>query len=128
MVSSHTARRAAFALPLALAIVLLASACGGGGSSGPGHKSEDEIDLVVVSFSHAGRTDVYRNQPVVLTFNVPVKRSSVTDRTIQVRTGPNLRTVAKGRYEIDGNEVTYNPTLDQELLRNREVINDNPFG
>lgn len=128
MVSFLTARRAAFVLPLALTLVVLSTSCGGGGSTGPGHKSEDEVDLVVIAFSHAGRTDVYRNQPVTLTFNAPPKKSSVSERTVQVRTGPNLKTVAHGRFFVDGNMVTFDPRQDEEDIRNKIVINPNPFG
>ena len=80
MVRTLTARRAALVFPLLGALLLVVASCGGGGGGDAG-KDDDENDIVVISFSHDGRTDVYRNQPVTVTFNVPVAGGSVSDRT-----------------------------------------------
>ena len=127
MVRLLTARRAALVLPLLGALLLVATSCGGGGGGDAG-KDPDEDDLVAISFSHAERTDVYRNQPVTITFNVPVKKSTVSDRTIQVRTGPNLKTVAMGRFHVDGNQVVFDPRQVQQDLRTQTIIGPHPFG
>ena len=127
MLRVHAARRAGIVVPLLAVLIFAATSCGGGGA-GPGDKTEDQIDLICVSFSHAGRTDVYRNQPLTFTFNTLVKKSTVSDRTIQVRTGPALQTEAHGRYHVDGNIVTFDPAESEQQLRKRTIVNPHPFG
>ncbi len=102
-------------------------ACGGsGGQSGkPRNK-----DLAVTYFSMDGRTDVERNRILEIRFTAPVKKSSVSNRTVRVLTGPKLQTPAVGALIVDGNVIRFDPTRTQESY-DRDglvVVPDHPFG
>jgi Bacterial Ig-like domain len=111
-------RVAGVCLLVSLGVVLLA-ACGGGG--GGGDADEDSKDLVLVKFSlidvadnptgASGTTNAYRNNRLRFTFSEEVDASSVSDRTIQIGipSGTSLFLTAKGRFETDGNVVTFDP-------------------
>ncbi len=109
------------ALAFALAATLLFAACGGGGGSGSDDGSDN--DLVLVKFQlvdregnptgGSGSTNAYRNNKLRFTFSAPVMRSTVTDRTITIGipSGANLFVTAPGMFEVDGNVVTFDPTV-----------------
>ncbi len=124
MLRALSSRRRWASMASLLALALVGSACGGGGSKA----SDDGKDLVVMYFSHAGRTDVFRNQMVDIVFNVAVKTSSVSERSIRISGGPNGQTPARGRLLVNGNVVTFDPTLARVDLTNRTVFEPNPFG
>ena len=60
---------------------LLLVSCGGGGSGG-GEAGSGER-LAVLSFSHAGRSDTYRDAPLRIDLTTAVRRSSITVGAIQ---------------------------------------------
>jgi hypothetical protein len=122
------ARRGVLVLILAACLVTAIGACGGGGGSSGQKTTDATTPLVVVGFSHANRTDVYRDQSITLVFNATVDPDTVSNRTIQVRTGPNQSTEAPGSYEIDGNRVTFDPQWAEVDLRGTKLVNPNPYG
>lgn len=119
--------------------VLLAAAAGalplagcGGGSGAPGGRpgSPNDDDLAVAFFSHGSRTNVYRDQRLEIRFTAPVKKSTVSDRTIQIRTGPSLQTAVEGALIVDGNRVIFDPTLSQHRYEQlgEGASPDRPYG
>lgn len=103
-----------------IATLTLLPACGGGGSSGGG---KNDNDLVVVKFAlidqvgqptgATGTENAYRNNRLTLTFSEKLDPSTVSDRTIQIGipSGTNLFLTAQGRFLVDGNVVTFDPTV-----------------
>jgi len=75
---------------------LLLVSCGGGGSGG-GESGSGER-LAVLSFSHAGRSDTYRDAPLRIDLTAAVRRSSVTVSAVQLLSGDNLRTPVPGAF------------------------------
>lgn len=102
---------------LAAALPILSIACSGGGGGGGG-----ESALAVESVDVAGRTDVERNRPVVVTFNSPIDPASVSVAGFAVRSAAG---VVPGRIEIDGPRVTFFPTALPED-RNDYVPDNSP--
>jgi hypothetical protein len=124
--SSRTPARLLALLALALAAGLPLAGCGGGAAGTPA-----DDDLIVVYFNVGGRTDVYRNQKLELTFSAPVDPATIGDRTIRVLTGPNLATPAEGALvQVDGNKVIFDPTHSQAEVDRAgpDAPKDRPFG
>jgi len=89
-------------LALALALAVSSAACsGGGGGGGTSALAIEGVDV-------AGRTDVERNRPIVVTFNSPIDPASVSVAGFNVRTAAGT---FSGRVEVDGERVTFFPTV-----------------
>ena len=78
-------------------------ACSSGGGGGAGSSA-----LFVESFDVAGRTDVERNRPLVVTFNSPIDPATLNVAGFQIRSGSSIY---QGRVEVDGRVVRFFPTV-----------------
>ena len=124
--SSRAPARLLALLAVVLTVGLPLAGCGGGAA---GTSADD--DLIVVYFNVGGRTDVYRNQKLELTFSAPLNPATLDERTIRVLTGPNLATPVEGALvRVDGNKVTFDPTRSQAEVDRAgpTVAADRPFG
>jgi len=113
-----------------LAAFGMLAACGGGGGSGSDDGSDN--DLVLVKFQLVDRAgnptggmgseNAYRNNMLRFTFSAPVDAATVTDRTIRIGipSGGSLFVTAPGKFHVDGNVVTFDPTTTDTGMR--------PFG
>jgi hypothetical protein len=109
-----------FATAVICAIAL--AACGGAGGGG-GSSGESQNDLVVARLELVdgagsptggpGDTNAFRNNRLRIVFTRNVDADSVNDRTILigVPSSGGLFLAAEGRFEVDGNEVLFDPTV-----------------
>jgi hypothetical protein len=120
-------------------IVFSLSACGGGGGGG----SDGGGDLVVMSFSHDARQDVYRDQLLSFELSAPIARSSLDSRAVKLLGGPRLQTPVEcalllgGDYGLPGrrNHLFIDPTRTQAHVARHskktpldEITQDRAFG
>jgi len=77
-------------------VSLLLAACGGGGSGDGGTGAGDR--LAVLSFSHDGRNDTYRDQLLRIELTAAVRRESITPAAVVVLSGDQLRTPVPGAF------------------------------
>lgn len=102
--------------------------CGGGSGGSPGTLADQ--DLVVVGLSPVDRTDVYRDETLVITLSAPVDPDSVTNRTVRVLSGPDGRTTQPGALYAEGNRIRFVPTVSQHALdlAGQDAPEDLPYG
>ena len=96
---------AAYAL-LGLSVV----SCGGGNNETPASNDPKEIALVRIEPAD-GESSVPRNRVVRLYFNVQVLPSSVTDQSLQVRTGGTFQTRPEGSFLVNGEIIEFDPRV-----------------
>jgi len=129
-------------LLVALAAVGLPAVGCGAGSTGKAGTPADEA-LLVTYFNLIDRTDVYRNGILQIDFSAPVKKSSLSRRTLRILTGETSSTpvegalIVGGTYGMPGNarSVFFDPTRSQAQVDRYpvttpldEVKRDRPFG
>jgi len=96
---------AAYAL-LGLSVI----SCGGGNNETPASNDPKEIALVRIEPAD-GESSVPRNRVVRLYFNVLVLPSSVTDQSLQVRTGGTFQTRPEGSFLVNGEIIEFDPRV-----------------
>jgi hypothetical protein len=102
-----------FALVTVLALSCFATSCGGGG-----YAAKDMI-LVELQFldrglspvAPTGTTSLPRNALVGLVFSELVNPFSVNNQTIQIRYGASFQSVPDGSFQVNGNQVLFDPTV-----------------
>ncbi|MBI1853709.1 MAG: hypothetical protein HYR85_25520 [Planctomycetes bacterium] len=102
----------ALAIPLATF-----TGCGGGGGGGGSSGVSNGGPLELVAFEQDERTDVSRNQPLTFTFSTSIDPQSVSVDGFQIRSGLD---VVQGRVVVNGNQLTFYPTV---LLDDRNDYN-----
>ncbi|MDJ0522639.1 MAG: Ig-like domain-containing protein [Planctomycetota bacterium] len=101
------------ALVTVLALSCFATSCGGGG-----YAAKDMI-LVELQFldrglsatAPTGTTSLPRNAIIGLVFSELVNPFSVNNQTIQIRFGPAFQSVPDGSFQVNGNQVLFDPTV-----------------
>ncbi len=94
--------------------LLAISACSSQNPGGQNVPSFDPQEIALVRVEPAdGESAVPRNRPVTLTFSGPALPASITDQSVQVRTGGTLQTRPAGSFVVSGNLVEFNPTVIQ---------------
>ena len=102
---SMRAISAAFLLGLSTLV-----ACGAGNNETKA--SNDPVEIVLVRMEPAdGESSVPRNRVVRLYFNTLVLPNSVTDQSIQLRTGGTFQTRPEGSFLVNGEIVEFDPTV-----------------
>ncbi len=101
------------ALVAVLALSCFATSCGGGG-----YAAKDMI-LVELQFldrglaptAPTGTTSLPRNALIGLVFSELVDSTSVNNQTVQIRFGPTFQSVPDGSFQVNGNQVLFDPTV-----------------
>jgi len=93
----------------ALMALSLAS-CGAGDNETPASNDPKEIALVRIEPAD-GESSVPRNRVVRLFFNTLVLPGSVTDQSLQVRTGGTFQTRPEGSFLVNGEIVEFDPRV-----------------
>lgn len=96
-----------------IAVSCLASSCGGGGIA-----AKDMI-LVELQFldrglqatAPTGTQSLPRNAIVGMIFSELVNPASVTNQTVQIRFGGSFQSVPPGSFNVNGNQVLFDPTV-----------------
>ena len=91
-------------MSLAALLALFAVSCGAGNNETPASADPKEIALVRMEPAD-GESSVPRNRVVRMFFNTTVLPESVTDQSIQVRTGGTFQTRPQGKFLVNGNIV-----------------------
>ena len=99
-----------------LALSCFATSCGGGGVA-----AKDMI-LVELQFLDRGLTptaptgtqNLPRNALVGMIFSEQVNPGSINNQTVQMRFGPNFQSVPTGSFQVNGNQVLFDPTVTQQ--------------
>ncbi|MBI1853236.1 MAG: hypothetical protein HYR85_23100 [Planctomycetes bacterium] len=78
------------------------------GTTISGMATKEPRGLEVVSFDQAARSDVARNEPLTVTFDGAIDPRSVSSDAFVVRFGFD---VFPGRVVVDGNTLTFHPTV-----------------
>jgi len=100
---------AVFSAAWALAALSLAS-CGAGNNETPASNDPKEIALVRIEPAD-GESSVPRNRVVRLYFNTLVLPESVTDQSLQVRTGGTFQTRPEGSFLVNAEIVEFDPRV-----------------
>jgi hypothetical protein len=96
-----------------LALSCFATSCGGGGVA-----AKDMI-LVQLQFldrglnptAPTGTQNLPRNAIVGMIFSEQVNPGSINNQTIQLRYGPQFQSVPAGSFQVNGNQVLFDPTV-----------------
>jgi hypothetical protein len=96
-----------------LGLALLATSCG---SSGIAAKDMVLLELQYLDRSLAptaptGTSSLPRNALIGFVFSELVDPGSVTSSTLRVRYGPSFQSVPAGSFQVNGNQVLFDPTL-----------------
>jgi hypothetical protein len=98
-------------MPVVLGLAaLLLSGCSAGNNETPASNDPKEIALVRIEPAD-GESAVPRNRVVRLHFNGLVLPSSVTDQSLQVRTGGTFQTRPEGSFLVNADIVEFDPRV-----------------
>lgn len=96
---------------LCLGVVSLAG-CSSNDGGNETSASADPKELVLVRIEPGdGESSVPRNRIVRLFFNTTVRPESITDQSLQVRTGGTFQTRPEGSFLVNGDVVEFDPTV-----------------
>lgn len=83
--------------------------------------------FVLTSFRQRGRTDVYRNEVLEFRFSQPLRRGSVSDRSLQIGELTKYGfTPAAGARIVAGNVVRFDPQITQRTY-DRSLVPSSPW-
>jgi hypothetical protein len=105
----------------ALTGACLSTSCGGGGESARQMALVEflYVDRSLSPTAATGTTSLPRNAQLLLKFSEEVDPGSVTNQTIQIRSGTGL--IPQGSFSVNGNQVRFDPTVTSQGQ-------PNPFG
>lgn len=116
-------RAGGFAAGLAaLTGACLSTSCGGGGTQSARQMALVEflyVDRGLTPTAATGTTSLPRNAQLLLKFSEEIDPLSVTNQTIQIRSGAGL--VPQGSFSVNGSQVRFDPTV-------TALGQPNPFG
>jgi len=103
----------AMALVTLLALSCFATSCGGGGvAAKPMILLQLQfLDRSLTPTAPTGTTSLPRNSIIGLVFSELVDPSSVHNQTLQIRFGPTFQSVPDGSFQVNGNQVLFDPTV-----------------
>src|SRR5262245_15390452 len=106
---------------VALSGACLSTSCGGGGTSARQMALVEflYVDRSLTPTAATGTTNLSRNAQLLMKYSEQVDPGSVTNQTIQIRSGTGLS--PQGSFSVNGNQVRFDPTVTAQGQ-------PNPFG